>query len=92
MLSNLLLIFSVAFLMLFSSCGAYDIGKEILVDKPFDSARSRQDLLDAREKVKKSRREYENCLEKNREDPSKCESYKKSYEKAVEDYSSLQSE
>jgi len=92
MLNHSLLFVSIVFFILLSSCGAYDTGREILVDKPFQSARSKQDLLDARERVEKSRRVYENCLEKNPEDPSKCESYKKSYEKEMEDYGSLQSE
>jgi hypothetical protein len=73
-------------------CGYYDTGKEILVDKPMDSSQRRQKLLDARERVEKSRRDYENCLKKNPEDESRCENYKTSYEKDVETYSSLQSQ
>ncbi|HEX9665150.1 MAG TPA: hypothetical protein VGA95_01165 [Thermodesulfobacteriota bacterium] len=75
-----------------AGCGYYDTGKEILVDKPMDSSKRRQKLLDAREMVEKSRRNYENCLKKNPEDESRCENYKKSYEKDVETYSSLQSQ
>ena len=73
-------------------CSAYDAGNEILVENPLGSARTTQDLLDAREKVEKSRREYENCLEKNPDATSKCEARRRSYEKNVEEYSTLQPE
>lgn len=73
-------------------CGFYDTGKEILVDKPLDSSQRRQKLLDARESVEKSRRDYENCLKKNSGDESKCENYKNTYNEDVETYGSLQTQ
>jgi hypothetical protein len=73
-------------------CGFYDTGKEILVDKPLASSQRTQKLLDARERVKESRRDYENCLKKNSGDESKCENYKNTYNQDVETYSSLQSQ
>ena len=75
-----------------AGCGYYDTGKEMLVDKPLDSSQRRQKLLDAREKVEKSRRDYENCLRKNPNDVSICDNYKKVYDEDVETYSRLQSE
>ena len=75
-----------------AGCGYYDTGKEMLVDKPLDSSQRRQKLLDAREKVEKSRRDYENCLKKNPQNEPTCESYKTTYEQNVETYSSLQSQ
>lgn len=73
-------------------CGYYETGKEILVDKPLSSSQRRQKLLDARERVEKSRHDYDTCLEKNPEDESKCENYKRIYNEDVETYSALQSE
>jgi hypothetical protein len=73
-------------------CSAYDAGNEILVENPLESARTTQDLLDARENVEKSLREYENCLKKNPDDTSKCEARRKSYQKNGEEYNTLQSE
>ncbi len=83
-----------SFLIIFpiAGCGYFDTGKEILVDKPLDSSQRRQKLLEARQGVEKSRKDYENCLKKNPEDQSVCENYKRSYEENVEAYSSLQSE
>jgi len=75
-----------------AGCGFYDSGKEILVDKPLDSSKKRQKLLDTRERVERTKRDYENCLKKNPADESVCENYKRSYEKEVETYSSLQSQ
>lgn len=75
-----------------AGCGFYDTGREILVDKPLDSSQRRQKLLDARERVEKSRRDYENCLKKNSGDESKCENYKNAYNEDVETYGSLQSQ
>ncbi len=64
----------------------------MLVDKPLDSSQRRQKLLDVRQEVEKSRKDYENCLKKNPDDQSSCENYKRSYEENVETYSSLQSQ
>lgn len=89
---RLILILASMFIIALEGCGYYDTGKELLVDKPLDSSRRRQELLDAREGVTKSRRDYENCVKKNPEDESRCENYKTTYEQNVEKYSSLQSE
>ncbi|MGC1135801.1 MAG: hypothetical protein WA941_23455 [Nitrososphaeraceae archaeon] len=91
MIRLLLIVISIIIIPL-AGCGYYDTGKEMLVDKPLDSSQRSQKLLDARESVEKSRRDYENCLKKNPEDDSRCENYKKSYEENVETYSSLQSQ
>jgi hypothetical protein len=88
-----LLLIAVSFTIIpLTGCGYYDTGKEILVDKPLDSSQRKQKLLDARERVVKSRREYDNCLKKNSGDESKCENYKNSYNQDVETYGSLQTQ
>ena len=84
----------ISLLTLISSigCGIYDTGKEILVDKPLQSSQNQQALIEAREKVESSRRDYENCLKQNSNEPAKCDNDKQTYDKAVEGYSSLQSQ
>ncbi len=91
MIRRILIVISIIIIPL-AACGYYDTGKEMLVDKPMDSSKRRQKLLDAREGVEKSRRDYENCLKKNPADESTCENYKTTYEQNVETYSSLQSQ
>lgn len=91
MIRLILILISIIIIPL-TGCGYYDTGKEMLVDKPLDSSQRKQKLLDARESVEKSRRDYENCLKKNPEDESRCENFKTTYEQNVETYSSLQSQ
>jgi hypothetical protein len=91
MIRQILIVISIIIIPV-AGCGYYDSGKEMLVDKPLDSSRRQQELLDARAGVEKSRRDYENCLNKNSEDESKCENFKTTYEQNVENYSSLQSQ
>jgi hypothetical protein len=91
MIRRILVLISIIIIPL-AGCGYYDTGKEMLVDKPLDSSKRKQELLNAREGVEKSRRDYENCLKKNPVDESTCESYKTTYEQNVETYSSLQSQ
>ncbi|MGH7901702.1 MAG: hypothetical protein ACRENZ_08180 [Thermodesulfobacteriota bacterium] len=89
---NYLKFFGLITLFMSLGCGIYDTGKEILVDKPLQSSQNQQSLLEARGRVESSRRDYEDCLEQNSNEPAKCDSHKQTYEKAVEDYSSLQTQ
>ena len=84
--------FSLITLFMSLGCGVYDTGKEALVNKPLQSSQNQQSLLEARGRVESSRRDYENCIERNSNEPAKCDNYKQAYDKAVEDYSSLQTQ
>ena len=61
------------------------VGNEI--GESFQKADDKEDLLETREKVKRSRNKYNSCIKKR---PSGCESEKAEYEQNVAEYVELQ--
>lgn len=53
----------------------------------FQKADDKEDLLETREKVKRSRNKYNSCIKKR---PSGCESEKEEYDRNVAEYVELQ--
>ena len=64
------------------------LGNEI--GSSFKKANEKEDLLETREKVRRSKLKYNNCLNDNPNSESSCESYKNEYEQNVEEYVELQ--
>ena len=64
------------------------LGKEI--GSSFKKADEKEELLDTREKVRRSKSKYNNCLKNNPNNESNCDSLKIEYEQNVEEYVELQ--
>lgn len=64
------------------------LGDEI--GSSFKKADEKEELLDTREKVRRSKAEYNDCLDNNPSRESSCESLKNEYEQNVEEYVELQ--
>jgi len=85
------------FIILFAGCGMYsgtkkagkDIAEDIKVENPLTEAGRKEALGNARENVKKTRRNYDECLDNNN-DESACTAEKEMYEQSTERYMQLQ--
>ena len=64
------------------------VGDEI--GSSFKKADEKEALLETRERVRKSKLKYNNCVDNNPNSDSSCESLKNEYEQNVEEYVELQ--
>ena len=60
------------------------------IGSSFKKADEKEELLDTREKVRKSKIKYNDCVNNNPNSETSCESLKTEYEQNVEEYVELQ--
>ena len=73
-----------------AACSSIKSGKNIAIDSPLKESRTKQSLSEARQDVEKTRRDLDDCVANYSGDESKCAGEKERYDKAVEEYVSLQ--
>ena len=82
--------------LMFSGCSTVDKGKEFVKENnpvkenPLKKANKKEALTEARANVKKSKREYQNCLDRNSGDELSCEREKEVYEHDTDIYIEIQ--
>ncbi len=64
--------------------------EELNIKNPLTEARRKEELIEAREKVRETRNILNNCLRKNKGNSSACKKEKEAYDKSVKRYSELQ--
>ncbi|NIP30321.1 MAG: hypothetical protein GTO02_09590 [Candidatus Dadabacteria bacterium] len=87
---------AVLFLIFFINCGYYEKSKdyvkesEIIKTNPIKESSKKDSLTRARNNVKESKKEYQDCLKRNSNEETACESYREKYESDTEEYIKIQ--
>ena len=77
-------------LMITIICFGCSKSKEILIDNPLSEANEKEDLIEARERVERTKHEYKKCVNEYSADDSRCIELESQYQLSVEKYVEIQ--